>query len=1256
MRGPIALIRRSIARTIMNRTDLLKQQLARRILVLDGAMGTMIQQYRLTEEDFRAGRFVDWPSDLQGNNDLLVLTQPDIIRAVHLAYLEAGADLIETNTFNANRISQADYGLQALAYEMNVAAARLAREVRDEMERRDPSRPRFVAGALGPTNRTASISPDVNDPGYRNVTFEELVDTYAEAARGLVDGGADLLLVETIFDTLNAKAAIFGITRYFDESGIELPLMISGTITDASGRTLSGQTTEAFYYSIMHARPLIVGLNCALGAEAFRDHTYALSQVAETYTHIYPNAGLPNEFGEYDDTPEYMAGVLRDYAAESLLNVVGGCCGTTPAHIRAFAEAVRGLPPRPIPDVAPYARLSGLEPLVIAPETNFVNIGERTNVTGSRRFAKLILNDDYATALDVARQQVESGAQMIDINMDEGMLDAEAAMERFLKLVAAEPDISRVPVMIDSSKWSVIEAGLKWVQGKSVVNSISLKEGEAEFLRQARLARRYGAAVVVMAFDEDGQAETVERKVSIAHRAHNLLTNEVGFPPQDIIFDPNIFAVATGIEEHNEYALAYFEATRRIKAELPGVLVSGGLSNVSFSFRGNDPVREAMHSAFLYHAIQAGMDMGIVNAGQLAIYEELDKALLERVEDVLLNRRPDATERLVTFAETVKGGAKERHEDLAWRQLPVNERLAHALVKGINAYIDEDVEEARLAATRPLHVIEGPLMDGMNIVGDLFGSGKMFLPQVVKSARVMKQAVAHLVPYIEAEKAESGDRGPAGRILLATVKGDVHDIGKNIVGVVLGCNNYEVIDLGVMTPTHKILETARRERVDIIGLSGLITPSLEEMKHVAREMEREGFDLPLLIGGATTSKVHTAVKIEPEYKRGPVVHVLDASRAVGVASQLLSSEHRGAFIDGVRAEYAGLRESREGRSGQKRLSSLTEARANRLAIDWAAYTPPVPHQPGITILDDIDLAELSAYIDWTPFFTTWELHGKYPAILNDPVVGESARQLYADARHMLDCIIQERWLRAKAVVGLFPAVAQGDDILVYPPGENPGSSSRRTTGAVARQSSLATIHCLRQQMERPPGRPNLSLADYIAPADSGLTDHIGLFAVTAGLGLDEVVRRFEAAHDDYNAIMAKALADRLAEALAEKIHARVRRDLWGYAAGEALDNDALIAEQYRGIRPAPGYPACPDHTEKGELFRVLDATSAAGISLTESYAMLPAASVSGYYFAHPQAAYFGIGRIGRDQVEDYAARKGMSVEAAERWLAPVLGY
>jgi 5-methyltetrahydrofolate--homocysteine methyltransferase len=1242
----------------MNRTETLQKQLQQRILVLDGAMGTMIQQYRLVETDFRDARFADWPSDLQGNNDLLVLTQPDIIRAIHLAYLEAGADLIETNTFNANRISQADYGMQELAYEMNLAAARLACEARDEMEKRDPSRPRFVAGALGPTNRTASISPDVNDPGFRNITFEELADAYTEAARGLIDGGADLLLIETIFDTLNAKAAIFGITRYFEETGIELPLMISGTITDASGRTLSGQTTEAFYYSIMHARPLIVGLNCALGAAAFRDYTYALSQVAATYTHIYPNAGLPNEFGEYDDPPAYMAEVLRDYASEGLLNVVGGCCGTTPAHIRAFAEAVRDLPPRSIPDVPPYARLSGLEPLVIGPQTNFVNVGERTNVTGSRRFAKLILNGDYTTALDVARQQVESGAQMIDVNMDEGMLDAEAAMERFLKLVATEPDISRVPVMIDSSKWSVIEAGLKCVQGKSVVNSISLKEGEAEFLRQARLARRYGAAVIVMAFDEAGQAETVERKVAIAHRAYDLLTKEVGFPPQDIIFDPNIFAVATGIEEHNEYALAYFEATRRIKAEMPDVLISGGLSNVSFSFRGNDPVREAMHSAFLYHAIRAGMDMGIVNAGQLAIYEELDKELLERVEDVLLNRRPDSTERLVTFAETVKGGAKERHEDLAWRRLPVNERLAQALVKGINAYIEEDVEEARRQAQRPLHVIEGPLMDGMNIVGDLFGSGKMFLPQVVKSARVMKQAVAYLVPYIEADKAEGEDKGPAGRILLATVKGDVHDIGKNIVGVVLGCNNYKVIDLGVMTPAHKILETARREQVDIIGLSGLITPSLEEMRHVAREMEREGFDIPLLIGGATTSKIHTAVKIEPEYKRGPVVHVVDASRAVGVASQLLSADQRGAFIDNIRTEYAGLRDSRDGRTGQKRLSTLAEARANRLVIDWSTYTPPAPNRPGITVLDDIDLGELRAYIDWTPFFTAWELHGKFPGILEDLVVGESARHLYADAQHMLDCIIEEKWLRARAVVGLFPAVAQGDDILVYPVEAQGWKESDETSNSslVTRYSSLTTVHCLRQQMERPPGRPNLSLADYIAPAESGLTDYLGMFAVTAGLGLNDMVRRYEAAHDDYNAIMAKALADRLAEALAEMMHEWVRRDLWGYAPDETLDNDALIAEQYRGIRPAPGYPACPDHTEKGELFRVLDATANTGLSLTESYAMMPAAAVSGYYFAHPQAAYFGLGRIGRDQVEDYAGRKGMSVEIAERWLAPVLNY
>ena len=1236
----------------MNRTEQLHEQLAQRILVLDGAMGTMIQQYHLSEADYRGARFADWPRDVQGNNDLLVLTQPDIIRAIHLAYLEAGADLIETDTFNANAISQADYGMEELAYEMNVAAARLACEARDEIERRDPSRPRFVAGALGPTNKTASVSPDVNDPGYRNVTFDELADAYAEAARGLVDGGADILLIETIFDTLNAKAAVFGVKRYFDEAGIERPLMISGTIIDNSGRNLSGQTAEAIYYSLMHAEPLIFGLNCSLGVEAFRDNMHAISRVADRYTSIYPNAGLPNEFGEYDDTPEFMAGVLREFAEAGLVNVVGGCCGTTPAHIRAFAEAVDGLPPRAIPEVSPYARLSGLEPLVIGPENTFVNVGERTNVTGSRRFAKLILNGDYATALDVARQQVESGAQMIDINMDEGMLDSEAAIERFLKLVAGEPDISRVPVMIDSSKWSVIETGLKWVQGKSVVNSISLKEGEAEFIRQARLARRYGAAVVVMAFDENGQAETAEHRVAIAHRAYDILTEQIGFPPQDIFFDPNIFAIATGIEEHNNYALAYFEAVRRIKAELPGTLVSGGVSNMSFSFRGNDHVREAMHSVFLYHAIRAGMDMGIVNAGQLAIYQDLDKELLERVEDVVLNRRPDATERLVTFAEKVKGGGKERVEDLSWRELPVEDRLAHALVQGINAYVDVDTEEARQQAARPLDVIEGPLMRGMGIVGDLFGSGKMFLPQVVKSARVMKQAVAYLFPFIEAEKIVSGDHRPAGKILLATVKGDVHDIGKNIVGVVLGCNNYEVIDLGVMTPAQKILETARREKVDIIGLSGLITPSLEEMRHVAREMEREGFDIPLLIGGATTSKVHTAVKIEPGYTRGPVIHVVDASRAVGVATQLLSDERRDGFIAEVAAEYAALRESREGRTGRKQLATLAEARANRLQLDWANYTPPVPKHLGITIFDDVDLNDVRATIDWTPFFTAWELHGKFPRILDDPVVGESASSLYADAQTMLDCIIQEKWLRAKAIVGLFPAVREGDDIIVFDPAGENGSGGAGET----RPSPLTTIHCLRQQMQRPPGRPNLSLADYVAPADSGLTDYVGMFAVTAGLGVDEAVRRFEADHDDYNAILVKALADRLAEALAELIHKRVRREIWGYAPDETLDNDELIAEAYRGIRPAPGYPACPDHTEKGELFRTLGATEAIGLSLTESYAMVPTAAVSGYYFAHPESRYYGMGRIDRDQVEDYAARKEMSVELAERWLASLLGY
>jgi 5-methyltetrahydrofolate--homocysteine methyltransferase len=1260
----------------MNRTELLKQQLQERILILDGAMGSMLQLYQLGEADFRGQRFADWPRDLQGNNDLLCLTQPDIVRAIHTAYLEAGADVIETNTFNANAISQADYGTEGLDFEINRMAARLACEARDAYEAKvGDGRPRFVAGAIGPTNRTLSLSPDVNDPGYRAVTFEEIATAYATAARGLVDGGADLLLVETVFDTLNAKAAIYGILNYFEEMGVERPLMLSVTIVDASGRNLSGQTAEAFWYSVMHARPLIVGLNCSLGAEAFRDHLYALAQVADTYVHIYPNAGLPNEFGEYDDTPEYMQSVLRAYAEEGLVNIAGGCCGTTPAHIKAFAEGIAGLPPRQIPDVPKRMRLSGMEPLVIGPETNFVNVGERTNVTGSRRFAKLILNGDYTAGLDVARQQVENGAQMIDVNMDEGLLDSEAAMERFLKLVAAEPDISRVPLMIDSSKWSVIEAGLKCVQGKSVVNSISLKEGEEEFIRHARLARCYGAAVVVMAFDEQGQADTIERKVEICARSYRILTEQVGFPPQDIIFDPNIFAVATGIEEHNAYGINYIEAVRQIKQRLPHALISGGVSNVSFSFRGNEPVREAIHSAFLYHAIQAGMDMGIVNAGQLAIYEELEPVLRERVEDVLLNRRPDSTERLVTFAETVQGGGKERKEDLAWRDAPVQDRLSHALVHGINAFIEEDVEEARQEVERPLHVIEGPLMDGMNVVGDLFGAGKMFLPQVVKSARVMKQAVAYLTPFIEAEKVAGDDRGPAGKILLATVKGDVHDIGKNIVGVVLGCNNYEVIDLGVMTPAAKILETARREKVDIIGLSGLITPSLEEMRRVAGEMEREGFSLPLLIGGATTSKVHTAIKIEPEYRRGPVVHVHDASRAVGVVAQLLSEEQRECFIRDVKEEYQSLRASREGKSSRSRLRPLAEARQNRMQLDWASYMPPVPHFTGVKVFDDLDLAEIRNYIDWTPFFTAWELHGKFPRILEDEVVGAAARPLYHDAQALLDCIIQEKWLTAKAVIGLFPANSVGDDVVVYnaEAKRRGGAGEQGSRGAeeierlrdweiggrqslATRHSPLATLHFLRQQMEKPPGRPNHSLADYVAPVESGLTDYIGMFAVTAGIGLDEVVRRFEAAHDDYNAILVKALSDRLAEALAEMMHEHVRRDYWGYAADESLDNEALIKEAYQGIRPAPGYPACPDHTEKGELFRVLDAERQAGICLTENYAMLPTASVSGYYFAHPQAAYFGLGRIGRDQVEDYARRKGMEAETAERWLASNLGY
>jgi 5-methyltetrahydrofolate--homocysteine methyltransferase len=1228
-------------RTRAERLALLEPLLARRILLLDGAMGTMIQTYRLEERDYRGERFAGWPRELKGNSDLLSLTQPDIIRSIHAAYLEAGADIIETNSFTSTRTSQADYGLEDLIYELNHASAALARAAADEFEVRDPETPRFVAGVLGPTNRTASLSPDVNDPGFRNIGFDDLVATYSEAARGLLDGGADLLLIETIFDTLNAKAAVFAVESVFDAVGGRVPVMISGTITDASGRTLSGQTAEAFWNSVAHARPLSVGFNCALGPDALRPHVQELARVAPVLVSTHPNAGLPNEFGEYDETPEKMAAVLREFAEHGLVNFVGGCCGTTPRHIRAFAEAVREFPPRRPPAALPRLRLSGLEPLTIRPETNFVNVGERTNVTGSRKFAKLILAGEYDAGLEIARQQVESGAQMLDVNMDEGMLDSQQAMTTFLRLLASEPDISRVPLVIDSSKWSVLEAGLKCVQGKGVVNSISLKEGEEEFIRQATLARRYGAAVIVMAFDEKGQADSVERKVEICRRSYRILTERVGFPPEDIIFDPNIFAIATGIEEHGDYALAYIEATRRIKAELPHVLVSGGVSNVSFAFRGNDPVREAIHAVFLYHAIEAGMDMGIVNAGALPIYADIPPDLLERVEDVVLNRRPDATDRLLEIADSVKGQATTSTADLSWREKPVAERLAHALVEGIADYVVEDTEEARRQAARPIEVIEGPLMDGMNVVGDLFGAGKMFLPQVVKSARVMKKAVAHLVPFIEAERDETAGARSNGKVLLATVKGDVHDIGKNIVGVVLQCNNYEVIDLGVMVPSARILETARREGVDLIGLSGLITPSLEEMSFVASEMEREGFELPLLIGGATTSRVHTAVKIEPHY-HGATVHVLDASRAVGVAGSLLSPGLQGDFVQGVRAQYQEIREQRAGRAPAERRLSLADARANRPAIAWADAVPPAPCALGAKVFDDYPLAELVDRIDWTPFFHTWELAGHYPAILEDATVGPAARSLFDDARALLDRIVRERLLIARGVFGLFPAAAVGDDIELYAPNR--------------RSQPIATIHTLRQQMAKPPGRPNLALADYVAPRESGVPDHMGAFAVTAGVGLDALVAEFQAAHDDYSAILAKALADRLAEAFAERLHERVRREFWGYAREEALDNTDLIREAYQGIRPAPGYPACPDHTEKRTLFDLLDVERRTGIALTESFAMTPAAAVSGYYFWHPQARYFGVGKIGRDQVEDYARRKGLEVGEMERWLSPNLGY
>ncbi len=1224
-----------------DRTAELRALLERRILLLDGAMGTMIQDYKLDEAGYRGARFADWAADVKGNNDLLSLSRPEIIAAIHRAYLEAGADIIETNTFNSNAASLADYRMEALAFDLNVAAATLARAAADEWSARS-NRPRFVAGVLGPTSKTASISPDVNDPGFRNITFDELVAAYTESARGLIDGGVDLILLETIFDTLNAKAAIFAVESEFERRGQRLPVMISGTITDQSGRTLTGQTPESFWNSVRHARPLSIGLNCALGAKLMRPYIEELARCADTWLCCYPNAGLPNPLSEtgYDETPEYTSGLLREFAESGFLNIVGGCCGTTPEHIRAIAAAVADLPPRKVPAIERRTRLSGLEPLNIGPDSLFVNVGERTNVTGSKAFARLILAGDYSNALAVARQQVENGAQVIDVNMDEAMLDSQAAMVTFLNLIASEPDISRVPVMIDSSKWAVIEAGLKCVQGKSIVNSVSLKEGEESFVRQATLARRYGAAVVVMAFDEQGQADSLARRKEICRRAYDLLVERVGFAPEDIIFDPNIFAVATGLEEHNSYGLDYIEATRWIRANLPHTQVSGGVSNLSFSFRGNDAVREAMHTAFLYHAIESGMTMGIVNAGQLGVYAEISKDLLERVEDVILNRRADATERLVAFAETVKGGARRTEEDLAWRSAPVEERLAHALVQGITTWVVEDTEEARLKFDRPIQVIEGPLMDGMNIVGDLFGAGKMFLPQVVKSARVMKQAVAHLVPYIEAEKAVSGDVKPKGKIVMATVKGDVHDIGKNIVAVVLQCNNYEVINLGVMVPAQKILQVAREASADIIGLSGLITPSLEEMAHVAHEMEREAFKVPLLIGGATTSRVHTAVKIAPGYS-GLVVYVPDASRSVGVCASLLSEDAHTSFVAGVRADYERIRAQHAAKKGQAPMVKLSEARANACKLDWSGYTPPAPRLTDRREFRGYNLAEIANYIDWSPFFQVWDLAGAYPKILDDPVVGESARSVFRDGQAMLAQIIRERWLTANGVFIIVPANSVGDDIELYT------DESRRDTAAV--------IHMLRQQSRKAEDRFNLCLADYVAPKATGARDYLGAFAVTAGLGCEERVTAFEAAHDDYNAIMLKALADRLAEAFAELMHLRVRRDFWGYAANEDFASVELIAERYRGIRPAPGYPACPDHTEKGVLFEILRAADI-GMTLTESYAMLPAASVSGFYFSHPQARYFAVGKIDRDQVEDYARRKRADLAKTERWLAPALAY
>ncbi|MBL4869186.1 MAG: methionine synthase [Pseudomonadales bacterium] len=1230
-----------MATTQHPRSALLREQLEKRILLLDGAMGTMIQSYKLEEKDYRGEQFADHPHDLQGNNDLLSLTQPDIIKAIHLAYLDVGADIVETNSFNSTQVSQADYHLESIVYELNVAAARVARSAADEVTAKTPNKPRFVAGVLGPTSRTCSMSPEVNDPAFRNITFDELVTDYTEATKGLVDGGADIILIETVFDTLNCKAAIFAVKEYFNQSGIELPIMISGTITDASGRTLSGQTVEAFWNSVAHAKPISIGFNCALGAEELRPHIEEIAAKANTYVSAHPNAGLPNEFGEYDQTPKEMADIIEEFAASGFLNIIGGCCGTDPDFIKAIAERVAKYSPRQIPEIPKACRLSGLEPFSFDEDSLFVNVGERTNVTGSAKFKRLIVAEEFDEALEVALQQVLAGAQIIDINMDEGMIDSQEAMVTFLNLIASEPDISKVPLMIDSSKWEIIEAGLKCTQGKAVVNSISMKEGEDEFVAKASLCMQYGAAIVVMAFDTAGQADTEKRKTEICQRSYDLLMG-IGFPPEDIIFDPNIFAVATGIEEHNNYTVDFINACRYIKENLPYAKTSGGVSNVSFSFRGNNPVREAIHAVFLYHAIKAGLRMGIVNAGQLEIYEEVPKELREHVEDIILNRREDGTDRLVEIADNYRGdGTKKQVEDLAWRDLPVVKRLEHALVKGINTFVVEDTEEARLQAERPVHVIEGPLMDGMNVVGDLFGDGKMFLPQVVKSARVMKQAVAHLVPFIDAEK--DGGASSKGKILLATVKGDVHDIGKNIVGVVLQCNNFEVIDLGVMVSCDKILKTAIEEKVDIIGLSGLITPSLDEMVHVAKEMERLKIDLPLLIGGATTSKAHTAIKIEPGYKINSTVYVQDASRSVGVVTTLISDELKPRYVNDLREEYVKVRERNKNRRSKAKQLSYQKACDNGLQWDWDNYTPPAPTFTGVKVFENYPLDELAKYIDWTPFFLTWELAGKYPNILDDKVVGEEATKLFRDAKEMLRRFIDENLIQANGVIGFWPAnQVDGDDIEIV----------TEVNGQQARDR----LYYLRQQTPRPAGKPNLCLADYIAPKSTGKVDYIGGFAVTAGIGVDKLVAEYESEHDDYNAIMVKAIADRLAEAFAERMHERVRKEYWAYTAEDKLSNEELIKERYAGIRPAPGYPACPDHRQKETLFSLLSAENNTHMTLTEHYAMSPAASVSGWYFSHPESRYFAVGKINKDQVEIFAKRSEQSVETTERWLSPNLSY